>query len=180
MKTTLILKPTLTRILTAKTLAIALVFGVTSIQAATLDADTVRDSQAPMSAEFNKLDTNSNELLTQAEAGNDKLFTAANFAKADIDNDGTLDQNEYANYKSGAQKKVVKRVASDSVITSKAKANLLAEKGLKSFKISVETYKGEVILSGFVANEAAKTQAEAVVSKIDGVKSVKNSLVVRS
>lgn len=179
MKTTLILKPTLTRTLTAKTLAIALAFGAASMQVYALD-EAAEEGQAPLAAEFKKLDADANDLLSQTEAGNDKTFTADNFAKADIDNDGTLDQNEYANYKSATQKKVVKRVVSDSVITSKAKANLLAEKGLKSFKISVETYKGEVILSGFVDNEAAKTQAEAVVSKIDGVKSVKNSLVVRS
>jgi hyperosmotically inducible periplasmic protein len=162
------------------TLVIALAFGITNSQAATLDADTVKGSQTPTAAEFKKLDSNADEMLTKLEAKNDRLFTVDHFAKADIDSDGTLNQSEYANYKSSAQKKVVKRVASDSVITSKAKANLLAEKGLKSFKISVETYKGEVILSGFVDTETAKTQAEAVVSKINGVKSVKNSLVVRT
>ena len=166
--------------LKATTLAIALAFGVTSITAMAFDTDEVKDGQAPLTAEFKKLDTNSNQLLTQAEAGNDKLFTANHFAKADIDNDGTLSQEEYANYKSGAQKVVVKRVASDSLITSKAKAELLAEKDLKSLQISVKTYKGKVILSGFVDNEAAKVKAEEVVSKIEGVKSVKNSLEIRA
>ena len=66
------------------------------------------------------------------------------------------------------------------MITTKAKAEILATKDLKSLQISVETYKGEVILSGFVDSEAAKTKAEAVVTKIEGVKSVKNSLVVRA
>ena len=162
------------------TLAIVLAFGATSIQAVTLDSDSVQDGQQPLAAEFKKLDTNSNELLTQAEASNDKLFTKKHFAKADIDNDGTLNQQEYANHKSSAQKKSVKRVASDSVITSKAKAELLAEKDLKSLQISVKTFKGEVILSGFVDDEISKLKAETIVSKIDGVKSVKNSLVVKS
>ena len=162
------------------TLAIVLAFGATSIQAVTLDSDSVQDGQQPLAAEFKKLDTNSNELLTQAEASNDKLFTKKHFAKADTDNDGTLNQQEYANHKSSAQKKSVKRVASDSVITSKAKAELLAEKDLKSLQISVKTFKGEVILSGFVDDEISKLKAETIVSKIDGVKSVKNSLVVKS
>ena len=166
--------------LKSTTLAIALAFGVTSIAAMAFDTDEVKDGQAPLATEFKKLDANSNELLTQAEASSDKLFTANHFAKADIDNDGTLNQEEYANYKSGAQKVVVKRVASDSVITSKAKAQLLAEKDLKSLQISVKTYKGKVILSGFVDNEAAKMKAEDVVSKIEGVKSVKNSLEIRT
>ena len=160
--------------------AIALAFGVTSFTVMAFDTDEVKEGQAPLAAEFKKLDTNSNALLTQTEARRDKLFTQKHFAKADIDNDGTLNQSEYADYKSGAQKVVVKRVVSDSVITSKAKAELLAEKDLKSLQISVKTYKGAVILSGFVDDELSKVKAETIVSKIDGVKSVKNSLVVKS
>lgn len=38
----------------------------------------------------------------------------------------------------------------DSVITTKVKSALLAEKDLKSTQISVETFKGRVQLSGFV------------------------------
>ena len=166
--------------LKSTTLAIALAFGTNSLTAMAFDTEEVKDGQAPLAAEFKKLDVNSNALLTQAEAGGDKLFTAKHFAKADIDNDGTLNQEEYANYKSSAQKVVVKRVATDSLITSKAKAELLAEKDLKSLQISVKTYKGEVILSGFVDDEMSKLKAETIVSKIEGVKSVKNSLVVKS
>ena len=172
-------KPILTSVITGTTIAIAFTFGATSMQAFALE-EAAQDNQAPLAAEFKKLDANANELLTQSEAGKDKLFTTDNFAKADIDNDGTLNQEEYANYKSGVQKKVVKRVASDSVITTKAKAELLAEKDFKSLQISVKTYKGDVILSGFVDNEAAKLKAEAIVSKVEGVKSVKNSLIVKS
>jgi len=39
----------------------------------------------------------------------------------------------------------------DSVITTKVKAAIFNEPGLKSFEINVETYKGVVQLSGFVA-----------------------------
>ena len=69
---------------------------------------------------------------------------------------------------------------SDSVITTKAKATLLKEESLKSLKISVETHKGEVILSGFVNDETMKAKAAEVVKNIEGVKSVVNSLVVKS
>ena len=50
-----------------------------------------------MAAEFIKLDISAKGLLTPEEASKDKLFTLKDFAKADVDNDGTLDQNEYAN-----------------------------------------------------------------------------------
>lgn len=166
--------------LKAATLTISLAFGATSLNAVAFDTDAVKDGQSPLAAEFTKLDTSANGLLTPEEASKDKLFTAKHFAKADVDNDGTLDQNEYTTYKTVAQQKLVNRVVDDSVITSKAKAEILATEDLKSLQISVKTYKGEVILSGFVDNQAIKDKAEQVFAKIDGVKSVKNSLEIKS
>ncbi len=90
------------------------------------------------------------------EAEKDKSLNSKLFAQADKDNDGTLNKDEYAEVKSKVSEQKVSQVVSDSVITTKAKAKLLAEESLKSLKISVETYKGEVILSGFVANETIK------------------------
>ena len=166
--------------LKSATVIIALAFGVTSMQATAFDIDAIQEGQAPLADEFKKLDINANTSLSLDEAGNDKLFTPDHFAKADIDVNGVLSQDEYTSYKSTAQKQVVKRVVSDSSITAKAKAELLAEKGLKSTQISVKTYKGQVILSGFVNDELSRVKAETIVTKIEGVNSVKNSLVVRS
>ncbi|WP_020168708.1 MULTISPECIES: BON domain-containing protein [Methylotenera] len=169
--------------LKSTTLAIALAFGATSVQAATLDsnavADSVENGRFSLETEFKKLDTDSNGFLSQTEFSKDEFFTKGHFTKADIDKDGALNQEEYVNYKSGAQKQAVKRVTSDSVITSKAKANLLAERNFKSTQISVKTFNGVVILSGFVDDDLAKAKAEAIVSKIEGVKSITNSLVVK-
>ena len=108
----------------------------------------------------------------------DSTFKKSQFAKADADNDGTLDKNEFAAEKSKAGQVKVKRVASDSWITTKAKSKLLAEESLKSLKISVETHKGEVLLSGFVSSAELKAKAGEVVASIEGVKSVKNSIEV--
>lgn len=162
------------------TLLVALGFGMISMQAFAEDASLIKNDQAPLVNEFTKLDTNANETLTRQEASKDKLFTRKHFTRADVDHDGTLDQDEYANYKSAKQKKVVGDVVSDSVITTKAKTDILATKGLKSLQISVETHQGEIILSGFVDSEEAKAKAEEVVAKIKGVKSVKNSLEIRA
>ena len=166
--------------LMATTLAVSLVFCVTSINALAMDTDSIKDGQSPLATEFKKLDFSADNLLTPEEASKDKLFNSKHFAKADVDNDGTLDENEYANYKSAAQRKTIGRVINDSVITSKAKAELLAEKDLKSLQISVETRKGEVILSGFVDNQSMKDKAQYIVEKIDGVKTVRNSLEIKS
>lgn len=161
------------------TLVVTLAFGAASFSAMAASPEEM-SNQAPLADEFFKLDSDGSKTLTVTEAAKDKVFNKQNFAQADINSDGTLDQNEYSTYKSAKQQKVVGAVVEDSVITTKAKAELLATKDLKSLQISVETRKGEVILSGFVDSEAAKMKAEAVVAKIEGVKSVKNSLVVKS
>ena len=67
----------------------------------------------------------------------------------------------------------------DSVITTKVKSLLAADDFLKSFQISVETYKGTVQLSGFVASQNAVDKARQIAWSVKGVKSVKNDLIVK-
>jgi len=67
----------------------------------------------------------------------------------------------------------------DSVITSKVKTQLAADDFLKSFQISVETYKGVVQLSGFVDSQTAIDKAGQITRSVNGVKSVKNNLIVK-
>ena len=67
----------------------------------------------------------------------------------------------------------------DSVITTKVKSLLAADDLLKSFQISVETYKGTVQLSGFVASQQAVDKAGEIARSVKGVKSVKNDLIVK-
>ena len=67
----------------------------------------------------------------------------------------------------------------DSVITTKVKSSLGADDFLKSFEISVETYKGIVQLSGFVDSQKAIDKAVEVAKGVKGVKSVKNNLNVK-
>lgn len=67
----------------------------------------------------------------------------------------------------------------DSVITTKVKAALLNEPSLKSLEIGVETYKGQVQLSGFVTSADGIAKANEVARRVQGVTSVRNSLVVK-
>jgi osmotically-inducible protein OsmY len=67
----------------------------------------------------------------------------------------------------------------DSVITAKVKALLAADDFLKSFQISVETYKGIVQLSGFVNSRQAVDKAGQIARSVKGVTSVKNSLIIK-
>jgi hyperosmotically inducible protein len=67
----------------------------------------------------------------------------------------------------------------DSVITTKIKSQLAADDFLKSFQISVESRKGIVQLSGFVDSQKAVDKAGQIARGVDGVKSVRNDLIVK-
>ena len=67
----------------------------------------------------------------------------------------------------------------DSVITTKVKAKLANDDFFKSFQISVETYKGTVQLSGFVNSRQAVDKAGQIARSVQGVRSVKNNLIVK-
>lgn len=67
----------------------------------------------------------------------------------------------------------------DATITTKVKAKLLEDKTTGGLAISVETLQGTVALSGFAKSQAEKTQAETLAKDTDGVRTVRNNLVVR-
>jgi osmotically-inducible protein OsmY len=64
----------------------------------------------------------------------------------------------------------------DTVITTKVKAAILDEPGLKSAEINVETFKGVVQLSGFVNSSEDIATATKVARTVAGVTSVKNDM----
>jgi len=66
-----------------------------------------------------------------------------------------------------------------SAITTQVKALLAADDFLRPFTIGVETFKNVVQLSGFVDSEKAREKAEKLAKSVEGVKSVKNDLIVK-
>lgn len=68
----------------------------------------------------------------------------------------------------------------DAAITAKVKASILDDPMLKVMQIKVETYKGVVLLSGFVDTQQMRTHAAEVAERVRGVKLVRNELVVKS
>ncbi len=71
-----------------------------------------------------------------------------------------------------------KTAVTDSWITSKTKIALFADERVKGTQVHVDTTKGVVHLRGKVDSDEAKNAAAEVTKGIDGVKSVKNDLVV--
>jgi hypothetical protein len=68
----------------------------------------------------------------------------------------------------------------DAAITTKVKTAVLAEPGLKSLQIDVDTKNGVVTLSGMVDNASMKERASQVAQNISGVKSVVDNLAVKT
>ncbi|MFC0226622.1 molecular chaperone OsmY [Serratia aquatilis] len=73
----------------------------------------------------------------------------------------------------------IKAYAGDAATTSELKAKLLADDIVPSRHVKVETTDGVVQLSGSVKTPAQSERAEKIAKAIDGVKSVKNDLVVK-
>lgn len=67
----------------------------------------------------------------------------------------------------------------DTVLTSKVKTRLIQDQALKAFQIDVETFRGDVLLSGFVDSKEQAQRAIELAKSVPGVKSVKNSLIVK-
>jgi hyperosmotically inducible periplasmic protein len=150
-----------------------------TLNAFAFDLQEVQNGEKPYLEEFNTLDKNANNSLTWSELQQDKGVKQQDFKAYDHDKDGSLSYDEYAELKTQTGQKAIKGAMSDSWITTKVKARLLEEESLKSLKISVETHKGEVLISGFVSEAALKSKAEQLVAGVEGVKSVKNAIVVK-
>ena len=70
-------------------------------------------------------------------------------------------------------------VIDDAEITTKVKAAIFAEPGLKTLQISVDTVKGVVTLSGSVDSLSVSDRAKALAGAVSGVNEVKNQLVIK-
>lgn len=67
----------------------------------------------------------------------------------------------------------------DSLITTKVKAGIIDDMSLRTFQISVNTLKGVVQLSGAVDSMQSVTKAGEIAGRVEGVKEVKNDLLVK-
>jgi osmotically-inducible protein OsmY len=67
----------------------------------------------------------------------------------------------------------------DASITTSVKARYVDNKDVDATSIKVETLNGTVMLSGFAKSSNERMTAEDIAMKVNGVKSVKNAIVVR-
>jgi hypothetical protein len=74
----------------------------------------------------------------------------------------------------------VAAVADDSAITAKVKAAILAEPGLKTLQINVDTKDATVTLTGNVASDNLRDRAKQIAMSTEGVRNVVDNLSVKT
>lgn len=87
---------------------------------------------------------------------------------------------EDASKKLGEQSDKVGVALDDTTITTKVKAAILAEPGLRVLQINVDTKGGVTTLSGSVDSQPNSDRAKEIAGAVAGVKGVENQLVVKS
>ena len=136
------------------------------------------EPKAQPSAEFLKLDTDHDGFISREEAAKLPHFDEA-FNQADGNRDGKLDADEFVEARSLYDRIRAGNYVEDSVITAKVKGMLIKDAPAGALSINVKTYRGTVLLSGFVNNAEQSRHAEELASKVQGVVAVKNSLLVK-
>lgn len=137
---------------------------------------------AQRTPEFEQADVNSDGKIELAEwlrfGG-----AEASFLAADVERKGKLDEtqfrqalrfNDEATGGGARQQKVL-----DEQIMADAKRALEQSRDVNGWNISVEVYQGNLTLSGPVRTQREKQTAEHLVSRVVGVKTVFNQLVIR-
>lgn len=80
----------------------------------------------------------------------------------------------------GARQQSTGEYIDDAAITSKVKTQLLRDPDVSGLQVKVDTYKGQVQLSGFVDTPEQRAKAAEIARIVPGVKSVTNNVIVKS
>ena len=67
----------------------------------------------------------------------------------------------------------------DATITTQIKGRFIENTAVDAASIKVETLNGVVMLSGFAKNGTERSTAETIARGVNGVKSVRNEVIVR-
>jgi hyperosmotically inducible periplasmic protein len=130
----------------------------------------------PSEQPFHSLDKNGDGYLTNNEVSHLRGFSKA-FKEADDNHDGRLSQDEFIKAQSIYDFERLGGYLRDSELTAKVKTALLRE--MKSTQVHVETDRGRVLLSGWVASPTQREKAIQIASSVQGVRQVRNGMTVR-
>lgn len=127
---------------------------------------------------FHKLDTDHDGYVSRAEAYKLKDFGKA-FDEADDQHRGRLNAEEFVKAEDIYERGRLTTYVEDSFVTAKVKAALLKDPEVSALDVGVETYKGRVLLSGFVDSREQIRKAKRIASSVRGVQSVQDGLLIK-
>jgi osmotically-inducible protein OsmY len=81
----------------------------------------------------------------------------------------------------GEKKETAGQYIDDATVTAKVKTAIATDVGARAAaNVNVETYRGVVQLTGFVASPEQAERAAAAAKKVEGVRSVRNDVRIKS
>ncbi|MFN3545555.1 MAG: BON domain-containing protein [Thiobacillus sp.] len=101
------------------------------------------------------------------------------FHEGDSNGDKQLNSDEYTKAVANNDRIKAGKYVDDAWITAKVKALLVKDEGVKGLEVKVETYQGNVQLSGWVSHPTQIAQAERIARGVEGVRGVRNDLQVK-
>ena len=105
------------------------------------------------------------------ERGKERMDQAADSAERKLDQAGNAILEKAAE---------AGKAVDDASLTAKVKSALIAEPNLKSMTINVDSMAGVVTLKGTTDSQENRQKAAQIASTVEGVRDVKNELVVIS
>jgi hyperosmotically inducible periplasmic protein len=90
------------------------------------------------------------------------------------------DKLDHATEKVDGALKKTGEVLSDTAITAKVKAAIMAEPDLKTLQMNVDTNDGIVKISGIVDSKEQSKRVSEIASSLSGIKDVHNDLSIKS
>lgn len=156
-------------------------FGLQLVCLPGVAGETSSESWAGQSAQesaFRQLDRNGDGFISQSEAARDTVLQQG-FPQFDENHDRRLSADEFSRARLAIERQRISDYAADSLVTARIKAALLRDSQISALSISVETAHGQVILSGFVEDERQVSRIRRLVEGVEGVKKVRDLLVVK-